>query len=133
MQYIHTYIVDSRYYPVVLENFSFILYVYYCHLNHLFCQILVVTPNVCMYVCISVTRTVNRTRTVEHVHVSSVLLFPHSISISQPHSALPSDSLAIAFVCIRCIQRLYHPRQYCLMLLGGYFFRAPFLFNTLSP
>ena len=28
-----------------IENISFILYVYYCHLNHLFCQILVVTPN----------------------------------------------------------------------------------------
>ena len=27
-----------------IENISFILYVYYCHLNHLFCQILVVTP-----------------------------------------------------------------------------------------
>ena len=24
-----------------IENISFILYVYYCHLNHLFCQILV--------------------------------------------------------------------------------------------
>ena len=27
-----------------IENISFILYVYYCHLNHLFCQILVGTP-----------------------------------------------------------------------------------------
>jgi hypothetical protein len=42
-----------------IENISFILYVYYCHLNHLFCQILVgtptptgtVTPNhVCTYI-----------------------------------------------------------------------------------
>ena len=29
-----------------IENISFILYVYYCHLNHLFCQILVGTPTV---------------------------------------------------------------------------------------
>ena len=28
-----------------IENISFILYVYYCHLNHLFCQILVGTPS----------------------------------------------------------------------------------------
>mgnify|MGYP003961253575 CR=1 FL=1 len=28
-----------------IESISFILYVYYCHLNHLFCQILVGTPS----------------------------------------------------------------------------------------
>ena len=33
-----------------IENISFILYVYYCHLNHLFCQILVVTPTVNVHV-----------------------------------------------------------------------------------
>ena len=35
-----------------IENISFILYVYYCRLNHLFCQILVGTPRVvllCMF------------------------------------------------------------------------------------
>ena len=32
-----------------IENTSFILYVYYCHLNHLFCQILVGTVPVPVY------------------------------------------------------------------------------------
>ena len=40
-----------------IENIFFILYVYYCHLNHLFCQILVVTPiHTCT--CISTPRSV---------------------------------------------------------------------------
>ena len=39
-----------------IENKSFILYVYYCHLNHLFCQILVGTVDltcvVHVYTCV---------------------------------------------------------------------------------
>ena len=35
-----------------IENISFILYVYYCHLNHLFCQILVGTPIIIIIIVI---------------------------------------------------------------------------------